>query len=196
MRKQIRGTTQQPTSLAKLLPLLLAVVLAAGTLFALTGCGGDNGTEPSGTEGSATDTSGTASVANPVVEVDSVDTINEDLGLNMRIPDGATVESCAIIDNSLGEVNFNLDGQLYNYRGMVTNNDEDISGLYYEFSSTETADTTGQVYVMEYIEGGPGYARWYDDISGTVYSVSVESGATGAMLNEIASTLIAAQKLM
>lgn len=172
--------------------LFMALALAVGMSFVLVGCSNGEGTD-------GTDGSGAAAIANPVVEVESVADINKQLGINLVIPEDAVVEYCAVIGSSLGEARFVLDGRLFTYRGQVTDEDVDISGLYYDFSTSETSDVDGQAYVLGFTEGGPGYARWFVNATDTVYSVSIESGSTesgdtGAVLNDIAVALITAQK--
>lgn len=170
------------------LSTVLAVLLCAATLLTSSGC---TGAAPSSRGESAS--SGSATLANPLVEVKDVAAINSQLDLSLALPVNATAERCTIIDNTLGEVSFTLDGQLYNYRGMVTNQDEDISGLYYDFTSHDSREASGQIIEMEYNDGGPGHARWFIESSGTVYSVSVENGASKNLLDTIAVALIAEQ---
>lgn len=187
--KQGDARPQADTSSAKNKGLV-ALVLSACLLFALVGCG------TSGNDSGGTDTSGSANVANPVVDVESPEAINKQLQTNLEIPAEATIDRCSIIDDSLGEVVFSLNGKSYTYRVMNTDTSEDISGLYYDFTSHSEVDIAGVSCVIDYNDGGPGYCRWFDDIAKTTYSVSVDSGASEEVLTEIATTLIAEQRLM
>lgn len=168
--------------------ILLSVLLAGSLVCTAAGCSNVGTSDNNGSE-----SSGTANIANPVVEVEDVAAINTQLGINLVLPDNAEIEHCAIIDDSLGEVSFVLDGTLFNYRGMVTGADEDISGLYYDFTSHADGSIGSQSFVIEYNEDGPGHVRWFEESSGTVYSVSVATGANEVLLSVIADTLIAAQ---
>lgn len=183
--------------------LLLAVVLSMSLLAALAGCGG-SATEPesSGNEAatSGSDSSGTANIVNPWVEVESIDAVNEQVGANLAVPEGAEVTYCGVCDGTLGEVQFKLNGQECSFRAEGSEELTDISGLHsdlglglsesYEFT---IANTTCYMF---YNQDGPGYCHWYDDIAKVVYSVSINSGATQESLEEIATALVSAQILM
>jgi hypothetical protein len=176
----------------------MAVALAASMTLLLVGCGGGGGTGDSGSSsgsssGSGTEASGTTDIANPIEVVDSVDDINRQLGLNLQLPNDATLTTCQVISDSLGEVFFSLEGQAYVYRGEHTTTSEDISGLYFDYTSVEEVALDPYVCTMEFNEGGPGYSRWYDEADGVTYSVSVESGASKDKLTDISKLLIASQ---
>jgi hypothetical protein len=132
-------------------------------------------------------------VANPIVPVESTDAIGEQLKVDLSVPEDLSIEKCSVIDNTLGEVIFTLGGQQYSYRGMSTPEQEDISGLYYEFSSHTDAEIEGQPCLLELSDGGAGTCRWYDSDEGITYSVSVGAGASLDKLLEAAALLIATQ---
>ena len=170
--------------LNKHLALFAAAILVVCLALPLAGCGSNgNSIIPS-----------TAEIENPVVEVDSLDTVNEELTINLVLPGDVSPISFEIIDSSLGEATFSRDGQIFNYRGMVTATEEDTSGLYYDFSSHETGEAGGLTYTLELTNGGPGSARWYDVGAGISYSLSVDNGASSALLGSVASELIALQR--
>ena len=163
---------------------ILSAILSSTLLLGLVGCSAG---------ANATDASGSAEIKNPVVAVNDVATINDKLDINLVLPDGAAATNCSIIDNSLGDVSFELNGQAYSYRGMASTVDEDISGLYYDFTSHDRDEVSGQSFAIEFSDGGPGYARWYVKASGVVYSVSVENSASRNLLSDMAFILIEAQ---
>jgi hypothetical protein len=170
----------------------MAVALTASMVLLLVGCGGGAGGGGTDTSG-GTDSSGSAAIANPIEVVDSVDDINRQLGLNLQLPSDAVVETCQVISDSLGEVAFSVEGQEYVYRGESTSASEDISGLYFDFTSVEEVPIDAYVCTIEFNENGPGYSRWYDEANGITYSVSVDSGASSERLTDISKLLITTQ---
>lgn len=175
----------------QLLSVLFAIVLSLSMMLVLAGCGG--GTAP---ENEGTDSSATANMPNPVVEVDSPEAVNDQLGVNMFVPKDAVVSSCSVIDDSLGQIIFTLSGKDFTYRAQNTSAIEDISGLHYDFTSKGEFDTAGVACSMQYNEGEAGFCHWYDDIAKTTYSISVDAGASEEVLTEAATALIAEQRLM
>lgn len=173
------------------LSLVLTLALSMSLVFILAGCSND---ASSGTD--STDSSGSANIANPIVEVANPEAINKKLEINLKVPEDAEISNCSVIDDSLGEVVFSLDGTVYTYRGMATPSSEDISGLHYQFTSTGNADIGGYECAIEYNDDAAGFCRWYDDVAKVTYSVSVDKGASEELLTDIATTLIAEQRLM
>lgn len=175
-------------SRAKKVSLLVVAALTVSMLAVLVGCGGNADTLSGGG-----DSSGTASLANPIEVVESVDIINEQLSTNMVVPADGTIEYCQIIDNSVGSVSFSLDNQVYLYRAKAAEESEDISGLYFDFTSLEESTLGDYDCVIEYNDDGPGYCRWFDEAAGITYSVSVDTGASKDKLSNIALQLITEQ---
>ena len=178
------GTSKSAKSVALLLTLILTLVMALG----LAGCSGNSGGS------SASGTSDSASIANPVLEVADVAAINKELGSNLVIPGEATVVLCSVINGTIGEVTFEKDGRSFDYRVQQSDELIDISGLYYEFALHEESEASGQAFTVEYNDGGPGYAHWFDADAGMVYSVSIDSGANSELLMSTAEVLIQLQQ--
>lgn len=180
----------------RLLALFMSVALSMGLMMALVACGGNDAAEPETNANSGTESSGTANMPNPVVEVDSIEEINEQLGVNLAVPADATIKSCSITDDTLGEVVFTYENTTYTFRAQNGQKLEDISGLYYDFEAEHEFDTAGITCKMQYNEGGPGYCHWYDEVGKVTYSVSVDTGASQQGLTDIAELLNAEQILM
>lgn len=74
-----------------------------------------------------------ANIANPVVEVSSIDEINEALKTHMTSVGvmGKSDERYSIISNKVGQYDFKLNGYEYTLRASLDTS-EDISGIYYE----------------------------------------------------------------
>lgn len=184
-----RTRTSKAASLPYAAPVPLALFLIS-LLLMLSSCGSST---PSAQE-EQQESSGIARVANPIEEFKTAEEINERLGINLALPESLLVTHYMIIDNSLGSITFSQDNRVYTYRGMATSTEEDISGLYYDFTSRETEDIEGQACVLEYNDGGPGLCRWYDEAAGVTYSVSADTNTRSDTLKAVAALLINAQK--
>lgn len=184
LSKQTHKDRSCSEHLPKLLTVLTTVALTAFMALTLAGCAQDNGN---------TDSSGAASIANPIVEVADVAAINKLLDINLQVPQDATIQSTAVIGDTLGDITFTLEGTSYNYRGAHATESEDISGLYFDFTSHEEGTSGGVTYLIEFNEGGPGYSRWFDEAAGVTYSVSVDTGASKDLLAAITVLLITEQ---
>ncbi len=160
----------------KILALTLSIVLLAA--FA-TAC-----SQPSQDGGPA--------VANPIEEVDSADQIMDELDIFITVPDGAKDVQYSIIDHSVAQVDFVLDGVNYNHRIKKTDQLEDISGVYTEFETEKDMEWVDYPYHIAYNEGGEGVSTWYDELVQASYSVDMESGASEAALESVSIALIPA----
>ena len=74
---------------------------------------------------------------NPFVEVENADAFRA-LAITLDAPDGAQEVSYAVIDRSIAEVRFSLDGKRYLARASAQ--EGDFSGLYGQESEAETVD--------------------------------------------------------
>lgn len=134
-------------------------------------------------------------LVNPLRSV-TADEIAE-LGYHMPIPQDAQDPSYFLInlgaqqDVPMAEVRFELDGGAYTCRALKTDVNEDISGVYAEWTQYYTWDTdTVDVTVMA-ASDSTACASWYDDISGTQWSLSGKRGAADLLntANVILNTL-------
>ncbi len=169
--------------------VLLSVILTMSTALLLFGCSGSS----SDRSASSSELADSTQIANPIVTVESTDDLNDQLKVRLDVPDDVTIESTSVIDGTLGEVTFIFDNQRYIYRGMSAVEGEDISGLYYEFTSRMETTLNTQPCVLEFNESGPGLCQWYDEQAGIVYSISVGTGASYDKLVNMATVLIALQ---
>lgn len=71
-------------------------------------------------------------MVNPMVEVEGSDAFTE-LGLKLTAPEGAEDVKYFVIDKTLAQISFTLDGKKFVYRSAKI--DGDISGVYSEFKS-------------------------------------------------------------
>ncbi|MGM9662356.1 MAG: hypothetical protein ACI3WR_04620 [Oscillospiraceae bacterium] len=154
-------------------------LLLAGTAL-LAACGG---AEPD------------AAVVNPVRTVTAA-TIQRELGISFRVPEGAGEVCYTIItgeDGSMAEMRFTLDGAECACRIMPAGIPEedlpDISGMYYEWERAAEASVGYNTAKLCWIEGAQGVIRWYDYAPGLLYSVSLSNGATETKLTELATSL-------
>lgn len=143
---------------------LTALLLAAAMIFALCACGGND--EPAEPEGNA-------QIANPMVEVDETELQNA-LGVALNAPEGAENVKYFLINEILGEVQFNYDGIEYSYRAQKTDKLEDISGVHFTTPIVNDSDSPCTITVEE--DGSLGAAAWYAD--GFSYAISMGEGAT------------------
>lgn len=147
---------------------LTALLLAAAMIFALCACGGND--KPAETEGNA-------QMVNPMVEVDDVELQNS-LGVALNAPEGATDIKYFLINEVLGEVQFDYNGAEYSYRAQKTDKLEDISGAY--FNEPEAVNSDGVCTITVEKDGSLGAATWYAD--GFSYAISMGEGAAAKSL--------------
>ena len=108
------------------------ITISAIILASLAGCSG-NTAAPVQQEQTAEPVAG---LANPWNYEATAQDIKDLTGKELIIPDGATDITYGILDTEkLGEVSFTLDGKQYCARLKVTEDYEDISGLYYEWDA-------------------------------------------------------------
>ena len=74
-------------------------------------------------------------------------------------------------------------------RGALTDELEDISGMYYDW----VFDRGMRIGVFHgrvmFVDGGPGLAQWYDILQNATYSVSIDEGATLEKLMTLANSM-------
>ena len=158
---------------AKILCLVLALALLAG-------CGAKPADNAPGGEETA------AEMANPVKEATAMEILAR-FGVVMETPEGALIDSYSIIegDMTIAEERFELSGRHYTARFMPAAAYEDISGMYYEWQHTETANDLYNTTVR-YNDGAQGVIDLYDAANGLVCSLAVDSGADPDDLKAVA----------
>ena len=153
----------------KIIALLLSLLVL---VFALCSCGSEadeNTTAPDNTE--TAETEEIAGLANPVVEYESLDEVNNIAGTYLVHPGvmGVTEESFSVISGTLAQYKFNLNGYDYTFRGSK-NLDEEISGIYGADGALfdgETADYsvkgTDEYKAIRFLAGDAQYVISVDD---------------------------------
>lgn len=130
-------------------------------------------------------------VTNPLVEADGLQDFQDQMGIGMSIPENAQATSFSMYrgddgELQIAEVNYTLDGLEYCQRMKKTNALEDISGMYFDWTTVENIkikDTkTCAGYIascqLSYNEGVEGLVCWYDKTDGISCSISMNTGAS------------------
>ncbi len=104
----------------------------------------DTSVSEENTEASAPE-DGAIGLANPVVEYDSLEKINEKVGVNLVHPAamGVSDESFSVISGDIAQYKFTIAGREYTFRAADEDKKGDISGIYIDGSpafENETAD--------------------------------------------------------
>lgn len=166
----------------------LAAILAAcfAAMCILSACGEkpvENNEQPV--------VSGTATVANPVVD-STADEIETLLGFGFGEVEGAENVRYSIIDDRIGQMQYTKDGAEITARISAENGFTDISGMYYTWESTEDCTIAGREGKAMRTKDGDNtvdLCLWYDVAPGLMYSVS----AVAPDLDGFDITAIAAQ---
>ena len=155
----------------------LILFLAAAMLLSLCACGKKKNEEIIG-EG----------IVNPVNDQAS-DPLAQTTGSSLTPPAGAENVSYQTIDGEeqITQMNFTLDGKQYTYRVLQSTEYKDISGMNYEWTGSDAAGVGGCIAEISFIEGAQGKINWFDVVSGMVYSLSVDGGASSQLLSSVAN---------
>lgn len=126
---------------------LFIVVLVSLFMLSLVGC------EQAKDEGNANheeDNSSVVGLANPMVSYDSLDEINNKVGVEIISPAvmGKENEKYFVISNEIAEYDFDLNGNSFTIRGALIT-DSDISGMYDE-NNTFTSGEDYTLYTNEF----------------------------------------------
>lgn len=156
---------------------MLTAVLALG----LAACGG-------GASSAGTPADSVVSIANPLVEYNSIDELNEALGFTMQeLPiDGYKVQTYIAIDNTVGQINYSSpDGPALCLRTAKAAGD--ISGVYgANFAEETIADVTVHVDaanatpVAWYEKDSMSYSLSGTDIDEAAFRSALEAVIAGA----------------
>lgn len=138
----------------------LIIVSVIISLFVLCAC--------SNNKENADDENYISGVANPIVEKDSLDAINSEIGTNIVAPAvmGKTDERYSVISNEIAQYNFSLNGYDWTIRG-AKKIDEDISGIWddhNEFvSGSESTVYMNDWYLYRFFDGDYQYTVVVDN---------------------------------
>lgn len=116
-------------------------------------------------------------VVNPVHEC-TAEELTAQTGITLNAPITAVDVSYRYIDGEkepLAQVTFTYQGKVYTYRAQRTETIEDISGMYYDWTTT-TNDSEDTPYTCYFTDGGQGIALWYAD--GTSYALCMMENAS------------------
>ena len=168
----------------KVLFLMLASVCV---IFCASGCSSQkkkNGLPEA--DGRAAD--GTAlGIANPVVQSDPEE-ILEVLGIRFNEPEGASRVRYSIIGGKTAQMDFVWNGVECTARISGEPSFTDISGMYFSWKSEINTNVGRCAATVKLAEAGGstiGVCLWYDTVPGLMCSVSVKSGATQELLEEL-----------
>lgn len=120
-------------------------------------------------------------VVNPVHEC-TAEELTAQTGITLNVPVTAVDVTYRYIDGEnepLAQVTFTYQGKVYTYRAQRTETIEDISGMYYDWTTT-TNDSEDTPYTCYLTDGGQGIALWYAD--GASYALSMAEDASDEAL--------------
>ena len=125
---------------------------------------------------SAADATSSVGMANPWREVPTKDELEALLGITINIPADAENVIYQIMDSEgLCEVGFDFMGRDCTYRMKRGNQEEDISGMYYEWSEVETTllhDSNASYQACTSDGDKVELATWFNKEQGITYSLS------------------------
>ena len=134
-------------------------------------------------------------VPNPIGEATAFE-ILEQTGVSFVIPEGAKDVAYYIIDmdgSNIAEMTFMLNGAECTCRicgsEVPTGKLEDISGMYYEWTSEDKAEVGGNAAELYWLEGEQGIVLWYDYVPGLLYSLGMDAGSSRDSLLLLAEEL-------
>ena len=177
-------------------------LLALAMALSLCACGAQPAAAPESTasaapaSASAASPGTSASLPNPVREMPAEDVLAE-TGIPLSAPQGASDVVYSVIDlgqdGKIAQMSFNYNDIACCLRVQSADVPKgalnDISGLYYEWSSDENAAVGYNDAELHWTEGEAGYITWYDYAPGLLYCVAMDSGATGEALVALAEAV-------
>ncbi|MDR0350722.1 MAG: hypothetical protein LBH64_04130 [Coriobacteriales bacterium] len=170
------------------LSVVMVFVLALG-MAALSACGSSEKPAEEGGGGSG------ATLPNPQVEVPGPESFKEQLDIDLEPDPAGTNLSCAIIDDKLAQISYDVDvaGQpaMVVVRMQKTPAAEDISGINDSFTTVEPGKAVGDVApTLSFNEGEAGYAQWYDSAAGVSGTATLSSGASAEELDKLVALYV------
>ena len=151
---------------------LTALIFAAVMIFVLCGCQFGEIPDYGGKFGEAGDVIG---IPNPVAKSDAAG-VRSAVGIELKVPEGASNVHYSIIDGDLGQVKFVYDGNEYCYRATKTDSSQDISGVY--FGAVHSFPVGDCLFRLDSQYGA---ATWFGD--GYSYSISMDISDENALVD-------------
>lgn len=135
--------------------------------------------------------------ADPLEVLTTASQILRATGLNVTVaPDTAeeiTYNAFSYHDLTVAETTFMIDGISYSFRMAATTelleDFADISGMDGHFEQIEAGEISWCRAKLSFTEGGQGKIIWFDLVPGILYSLSMDSGASGEALLDMAHQL-------
>ncbi len=135
----------------------------------------------------------TLAIPNPMVEYETLNEVNEELGLGMFLPQGVSDTKFFIIDDAIAEAQYVYNGINISQRMTKSESSIDISGVSGDLEVNESLEAmiNDQPYPFDakYDEGGIGTANFYDSVEQVQYSLFVESEANADILAELVAII-------
>ena len=152
---------------------LLRSISLLGTLLLLTGCGAANAVAP--TESEPADLERMPGIANPWSDADAA-AVAEMIGTEVPVPeDAANITYRILPAENIAEVAYDLNDARCNHRLKKTDAEEDISGLYYNWDSTEESTYEGHaatIYRADAEEESVELTLWFDAETSLMHALS------------------------
>lgn len=126
-------------------------------------------------------------IANPVVQSDPQEILDV-LGIRFNEPEGASGVRYSIIGGKTAQMDFVWKGVECTARISGEPSFTDISGMYFSWKSEINTNVGRCAATVKLAEAGGstiGVCLWYDTVPGLMCSVSVKSGATQELLEEL-----------
>lgn len=126
-------------------------------------------------------------IANPVVQSDPQEILDV-LGIRFNEPEGASGVRYSIIGGKTAQMDFVWNGVECTARISGEPSFTDISGMYFSWKSeinTNVGRCAATVKLSDSGGSSVGVCLWYDTVPGLMCSVSVKSGATQELLEEL-----------
>ncbi|MBQ6733757.1 MAG: hypothetical protein IJR00_02500 [Lachnospiraceae bacterium] len=172
---------------------LLRSIRLLCTLLLLTGCGAANAVAPTESEPAVAEETVTEEpvadepaedlsdlermpgIANPWSDADAA-AVAEMIGTEVPVPEGAANITYRILSaENIAEVAYDLNDAHCNHRLKKTDAEEDISGLYYNWESTEESTYEGHaatIYRADAEEESVELTLWFDAESSLMHALS------------------------
>lgn len=134
----------------------------------------------------------TSQIVNPMKNSNPQEII-ETIGVRFIEPKDVSEIKYFIISNQIAQMNFIKDDISFTARIKPTNQFEDISGMYYDWTNEqdcEIAWCSGKIYFMNDGENNnPGICIWYDIAPGLMYSISMDDKSNPEILLNLANEI-------
>lgn len=124
-----------------------------------------------------------------VEEVESLENLCEQSGLEIKIPSTARNSEFRIINNYIAESKFSFNTVIFTYRASKITSGEQLSGIAEKAESETELDLGERAEVTVYTyKDGSREATWY--VNGTYNSLYTENNATNDLLTEICDLIV------